>query len=76
MSEVDRLVMWVHEMTEKYYGVDGERIFENAALMMYTGNSIGTCTSTIDQNNRMRTCLIITSIITIIAFRFHLISSK
>ena len=33
MSEVDRLIMWVHEMREKY-GVDGEKVFENAALIM------------------------------------------
>ena len=39
MYEVDRLIMWVHEMREKY-GVDGEKVFENAALIM-TKSSTG-----------------------------------
>ena len=31
MSEVDELVMWVEEMREKYFGIDGEKIFDNVA---------------------------------------------
>ena len=41
MSEVDELIMWVNDMREKYYGVDGERIFENAAQIMSTDKSKG-----------------------------------
>ena len=41
MSEVDELIMWVKDMREKYYGVDGERIFENAAQIMSTDKSKG-----------------------------------
>ena len=44
MSEVDKFVMWVNDVKEKYYGVDGERIFENAAQIMSTDKSTGTCT--------------------------------
>lgn len=41
MSEVDVFVMWVNDMRERYYGVDGERIFENAAQIMSTDKSTG-----------------------------------
>ena len=37
-SEVNKLVMLVNEMRKKYYGVDGEKIFESAAQMMSTDN--------------------------------------
>ena len=40
-SEVDKLVYWVDEMRERYYGMDGERIFENAAQIMFTKNQTG-----------------------------------
>ena len=37
MSEVDDFIMWVDDMRERYYGVDGESIFDNAAQIMSTG---------------------------------------
>ena len=40
MSEVDRLIMWVQEMREKY-GVDGEKVFENAAVINMSKTSTG-----------------------------------
>lgn len=40
-SEVDELVMWVDEMREKYFGIDGEKIFDKAALIMSTNLSTG-----------------------------------
>ena len=43
MSEVDKFIMWVDDMREKYYGADGERIFENAARIMSTYKPTGTC---------------------------------
>ena len=33
MSEIDELIMWVHDMREKY----GVMVFENAATIMNTG---------------------------------------
>ena len=35
-SEVDKLIFWVDETRERYYGTEGERIFENAAKSMLT----------------------------------------
>ena len=35
-SEVDKLIFWVDELRERYYGIEGERIFENAAKTMLT----------------------------------------
>ena len=40
-SEVDELVYWVVEMRERYYGMEGEGIFENAVQIMFTGNETG-----------------------------------
>ena len=50
MSEVDELVMWVDEMRERYFGVDGEKIFNNAALVMSTDKPSGIYAS--DNNYR------------------------
>ena len=38
-SQMDKLVTWVNEMREIFYGIDGENIFESAAWMMLTKNS-------------------------------------
>ena len=38
-SQMDKLVTWVDEMREMFYGIDGENIFESAARMMLTKNS-------------------------------------
>ena len=37
-SEVDKLIFWVDEMRETYYGT-GEGIFENAAKIMFTNQA-------------------------------------
>ena len=38
-SEVDKLIFWVDEMRERYYGTEGEGIFENAAKTMFTNQA-------------------------------------
>lgn len=40
-SDVDELVTWVDEMREKYFGIDGDKIFDNAALVIPTDKSSG-----------------------------------
>ena len=40
-SEVDKLVFWVEEMREKYYGLEGEEIFKDAAQIMFHENQAG-----------------------------------
>ena len=40
-SEVDKIVFWVDEMRERYYGTEGEGIFENATLIMFSNNQTG-----------------------------------
>ena len=37
----ENLVYWVDEMRERYYGMEGEGIFENAAQIMFTSNQTG-----------------------------------
>ena len=44
-SEVDELIMWVDEMREKYFGFDGEKVFDKAALIMSTDDSTGSYAS-------------------------------
>ena len=34
-SKIDKLVFWVDEMREKYYGLEGEGIFKTTAQIMY-----------------------------------------
>jgi hypothetical protein len=40
-SEVDKLVFWVDEMRERYYGLEGEEIFKNAAQIMFSNYQAG-----------------------------------
>jgi hypothetical protein len=37
--EVDKSVFWVDEMRERYYGLEGEEVFKNAAQIMITNNN-------------------------------------
>ena len=40
-SVVDELVYWVDNMRERYYGMEGEGIFENAAQIIFTSKQTG-----------------------------------
>ena len=40
-SEIDKLIYWVDEMRDKYYGSEGAGIFENAAQIMFSNNQAG-----------------------------------
>ena len=38
MSQIDKFVMWVTEMRDAYFGIEGEKIFANAAQIMFTNH--------------------------------------